>query len=83
MKKQNTRTIKSKNVFPGYNVYRTNHPDGKAHASSEIIISSQIQHCSLSTVQLSTIQATNISIMLNHIPITISVLYCPPQPAIS
>jgi len=76
-------TTKSKNFFPGYNVYRSDHPDGTAHAGSTIIISSQIQHCPLPNLQLPTIQATNISITLNHIPTTISAVYCPPRPAIS
>jgi len=34
-------------------------------------------------LQTNTIQATNILITLNHIPTTISSVYCPPRPVIS
>jgi len=37
-------TPTSKNFFPGYNVYRVDHPDGTAHGGSAIIISIKI-HC--------------------------------------
>lgn len=57
-------TTKIKNFFPGFNVYRTDHPDGTAHAGSAIIISSQIKHNLLPSLQLPTIQATNISVTL-------------------
>lgn len=61
-------------------VYWTDHPDGTAHAGSAIISSSQIKHNFLPNLQLITIQATNISITLNHIPTAISAVYCPPRP---
>jgi len=76
-------TTKTKNFFPDYSVYRTDHPDGTAHAGSAIIISSKIKHNLLPNLQLPTIQATNISIILDHIPTTISAVYCPPRPAIT
>lgn len=76
-------TPTSKNFFPGYNVYRADHPDGTAHGGSAIIISSKI-HCQpLPNLQTITMQAAKVQITLNHIPTTISSVYCPPRPAIS
>lgn len=72
-------TNNSKPFFPGYNVYSTNHPN----AGSSILISSLIQHHPLPCFQFPTIQATNVSISINHIPIIISAVYCPPRPSIS
>lgn len=34
----------TKLYFPGFKIYRADHPDGTAHAGSVIIISSKIQH---------------------------------------
>lgn len=76
-------TNNSKHFFPGYNVYSTNHPDGTSHAGSAILISSSIQHYALPCFQFPSIQATNVSISINHIPIIISAVYCPPRPSIS
>jgi len=65
-------------------VYRTDNPDGTAHGTgSAIIASSQIHRFPLPNLKLPTMQATNISISLNHIPTTISAVYCPSRPAIS
>lgn len=76
-------TPTSKNFFPGYNVYRADHPDGTAHGDSAIIISRKI-HCQpLPNLRTNTIQAAKVQIILNHIPTTISSVYCPPRPAIS
>lgn len=76
-------TNNSRLFFPGFNIYKTNHPDGTSHAGSAILISSFIQHHPLPGFQLPTIQATNISISINHTPITVSAVYCPPLPKIS
>lgn len=50
---------------------------------SAIIISVKIQCQPLTNFQTNTIQATKVKITLNHIPTTISSVYCPPRPAIS
>jgi len=65
------------NIF-NYTLYKTNHPDGTAHAGSCILISNSIQHNVLIPFQEPSIQATNISIKINNIPITVSSVYCPP-----
>lgn len=68
----------SSHFFPGFNIYKTNHPDGTSHAGSAILISSLIQHHPLPGFQIPSIQATSISISINHTPITVSAVYCPP-----
>jgi len=42
----------SKLFFPGFKIFRANHPDKTAHAGSANIISSKIQHHLLLSVQL-------------------------------
>ena len=64
--------------IPGYSIYHCDHPDGTAHTGSAIIIKSSISHAILPHFQSTCFQATNISISLNHIPTTISSVYCPP-----
>lgn len=73
----------TKFFFPGFKIFRTDHPDKTAHAGTAIIISSKIQHQLLPSVQLPTIQSTTIQITLNHVPTKISSVYLPPHPAIS
>jgi len=69
--------------IPGYTTHRTDHPDGTAHAGTAILISTTLLHYALPTYQKAYIQATNIQIILNHIPITISSVYCPPNQKIT
>jgi hypothetical protein len=69
--------------IPGYTTHRTDHPDGTAHAGTAILTSTTILHYALPTYQKTYIQATNIQIVLNHIPITISSVYCPPSQKIT
>ena len=59
-------------------MYRTDHPDGTAHAGSCILVSNSIQHNVLVPYQKPSIQATNISIQINNAPVTISSVYSPP-----
>lgn len=69
--------------IPGYSTHLCNHPDGTAHAGSAIIIKSFIKHTILPPYQNNTIQATNISLTLNHIPTTISSAYFRPGQVIN
>jgi hypothetical protein len=67
--------------IPNYITYATNHPDGRAHAVSVIIIRKEIKHHKLAKYEIDHIQATNISIV--NIEdwdgnLTISAIYCPP-----
>lgn len=61
-------------IIPGYITYQCDHFDGTAYAGSAIFIKSNIQHLIWSSYQsISTsVQHTNIVLILNHIPTTIS-----------
>jgi exonuclease III len=48
--------------IPNHTTYATNHPDGRAHAGSVIIIKQDIKHHEIAKYKLDHIQATNISI---------------------
>jgi len=69
--------------IPGYTTLRTDHPDGTVHAGTTILISTTLLHYALPTYQKTYIQATNIQIVLNHIFIIISSVYCPPSQKIT
>ena len=62
----------------GYNFYHTQHPSGKAHGGTEIIIKSNIKH-----YELPPFQATNDAIEACHGTITTSAVYCPPRHSIA
>jgi hypothetical protein len=59
--------------------YHCDHPDGSAHAGSAILIKSDIKHTLPPPYQNNSIQATNILVLLNHIPTTISSAYFRPS----
>jgi hypothetical protein len=48
--------------IPNYITYATNHPDGRAHAGSAIVIKIYIKHHELPKYETDHIQATNIII---------------------
>jgi len=73
----------SKLYFPGFKIYRADHPDGTAHAGSAVIISSKIKHHLISCKQLPSFQSVTIQLTLNHIPIKVSSAYFPPSPPIT
>jgi hypothetical protein len=72
-------TLNSLFKFPGYLIYHCDHPSGTAHAGSAIIIKSNLKHYLLPPFQNDSILATNIQIILNHIPTNILSAYFPPQ----
>ena len=46
----------------GYNIYHTQHPSGKAHGSTVIIIKSSIKNYELPSFQKDYLQATSVAI---------------------
>jgi len=62
-----------------YITHKTNHPDNTAHAGATILVSTKIRHYLLPSFQEHDIQATNIQINVNNIPINLSSIYCPPS----
>ena len=67
----------------GYNFYHTQHPSGKAHGGTVIIIKTSIKHYALPSFQKDYLQATNVAIEDCHGTITTSAVYCPPRHSIS
>ncbi|KAF0705838.1 Uncharacterized protein FWK35_00035216, partial [Aphis craccivora] len=63
----------------GYKCFHTCHPDDTAHAGAAIIVRSTLKFYPLPNYQTPHIQASTISLTLNHQPITISAAYCPPR----
>ena len=55
-------TMKSYFTIPKYKIHCTNHPDGKAHGGSAIIIRDNLNHCPETSFETEEIQATNISV---------------------
>ena len=67
----------------GYNFYHTQHPSGKAHGGTGIIIKSSIKHYELPPFQKDYLQATNVAIEDCHGTIITSAVYCPPRHSIA
>lgn len=65
--------------IPQYSIYSTNHPDGKAHGGTAIIIKNSIKHYENKSVSYDYIQSTNVTIIDNNGPFTLSAIYCPPK----
>uniref|UniRef100_A0A034VFD2 Putative RNA-directed DNA polymerase from transposon X-element n=1 Tax=Bactrocera dorsalis TaxID=27457 RepID=A0A034VFD2_BACDO len=63
----------------GYTFYCTNHPDGKAHGGTGILIRSRIKHHSLTGTAENYLQATSICVQTKQGDITLSAVYCPPR----
>lgn len=69
--------------IPNYKFYGTNHPDGKAHGGTGILIRKRIRHDILEGFSEQFMQATTIRLTNSHGMITISAIYCPPRFSIS
>ena len=66
-----------------YNFYHTQHPSGKAHGGTGIIIKSSIKHYELPSFQKFYLQATSVAVENYHGTITTSAIYCPPRHSIA
>lgn len=63
-----------------FKTYSTQHPDGRAHGGSAIIVNEKIRHFEIEKFETDYLQATNIVIKeINGTSITISAAYCPPR----
>lgn len=72
-------TSKNYISIPGYTIYTTNHPSGKAHGGTAIIIKNTISHYEYTQHKKDFLQATSIILNNNNGPLTISAVYCPPK----
>ena len=70
LKSETHFTDKSYLKIHGYNFYHTQHPSGKAHDDSGIIIKSSIKHYELPSFQKDYLQATSVAIEDRHGTIT-------------
>lgn len=77
--------LTNKNNFhiPGYLFYGTNHPDGKAHGGTGILIRNRIKHHHLNNFDKNYLQSTSIALQLNNGSTTLAAVYCPPRFPIS
>ncbi|MXP61690.1 reverse transcriptase family protein [Pantoea sp. Taur] len=66
-----------------YNTYRTDHPDGRAHAGTAVIIHQSLSHHLFPLPVNDFLQATAVKVMTFSFPITIAAAYCPPNKPIS
>jgi len=64
--------------LPGFQIIKSNHPDGTAHAGAAIIVKSSLLFYPLLQYQKAYIQAFGISLTLNNTPINIYAIYSLP-----
>ena len=65
--------------IPGFVIHKTNHPDGKAHGGTAILIRNKIRHYCLEDFSKDYLQATTIHIDCIIGSLTLSSVYCPPR----
>ena len=63
--------------IPGFVFHKTDHPDGKAHGGTGILVRNRLRHFALNQYSKDYIQATSISVECKSGKITISSVYCP------
>ena len=76
-------TYKNNFKISGFNFYGTNHPDGKAHGGTGILIRNSIKHESREAYSKDFLQATSVTLQCWGEDITLSALYCPPRFAVT
>jgi hypothetical protein len=72
-------TIKSYFSIPGYSFCHTNHPDGKAHGSTAILVRSTITYSEQLQYAKPELQPTNIQVKGQLRSVNIASVYCPPK----
>jgi len=72
-------TNKSYFKIPGYTLYDTKHPSGRARGGSAILIKSRIKHYPIQNTAEDFLQATNIYLDEYIKGLVISSIYCPPR----
>lgn len=72
-------TTKSYLKIPNYQLYSVNHPDGKAHGGSAILIRDNVKHHQGRHYCTEEIQATNVIVQDWQGPLILSSLYSPPK----
>jgi len=67
----------------GYTFYRTEHPGGKAHSGTGILIRERIKHHFHKRFATNYLQATSIKVQSGNGNLIIAAVYCPPRFTIS
>lgn len=65
--------------IPGFSFHKTNHPDGKAHGGTGILIRNRMSHYALDEFSKNYLQATSIHLKCMVGELTLSSIYCPPR----
>ncbi len=65
--------------IPGFSFHKTNHPDGKAHGGTGILIRNRMSHYALDEFSRNYLQATSIHLKCLIGELTLSSIYCPPR----
>ena len=73
--------LTNKNYFaiPGYMFYKTNHPDGKAHGGTGVLVRKRLKHYFLSSYAQNHLQATSVCIHCAENDLVLSAVYFPPR----
>lgn len=69
-------TDKSYIKIPNYSIYNTNHPDGKAHGGTALIVKNDIKHYEADKYITEHLQSTSINVENNTGTLRISAIYC-------
>jgi len=67
----------------GYTFYRTDHPDGKVHSGTGILIRERIKQHFYQRFETDYLQTTFIKVQSNNGNLSIAAVYCPPRFTIS
>lgn len=65
--------------IPGYQIYNSPNPSGRARSGVAIVIRQRIKHYTKYKYLSKHIQTVAITVYIENQPITISVVYCPPS----
>jgi len=70
-------------MIPDYTFYKTNHPDGKAHGGTGILVRKRLKHFFVGSYAQNFLQATSITLTCSKTNLTLSAVYCPPRFALN
>lgn len=66
-------------TIPGFLFYKTNHPDGKAHGGTGVLVRRRLKHHFIGSYEQNNLQATSICVQTCKKDLTLSAVYCPPR----
>ncbi|XP_050338511.1 RNA-directed DNA polymerase from mobile element jockey isoform X3 [Bactrocera neohumeralis] len=72
-------TNKNNFFIPGFRLYVTNHPDGKAHGGTAVLVRKRLNHHTSESYATAQLQATTITIKNRCGDLNLTAIYCPPR----